>query len=597
MDSTPTSVNAFQPAIKDSLKDVFSETTIANTLVVLGEIGITSAHLVTALTTLPESDFRECILQNIFDQGRAVVSYPIGDVIKACLWVRMNAQTSEKRKIFSERINKLKEEQTNAETTPAGAKQFQPPILMFSNSREGQTIRALHRGSSSSSSKRVKIESAETDSEGNASHPDWHTLQVRKRCEGKRPITIVQCEPRKMLFQVALLFYNHSKTLKTCYLTLPNTSEIEAFVQLCFSKRCKSVNTMKGVCKFVLEYYNFGMTAEPVTPITGEHAIVPIARWMSELRIRGATVPRAGRYSLRVFGEALGIDFPINHPSILACVRTVKLKPTKHAPPIPIEFIKKLEIATTNSDFPTLKRVFCSIILLQVYASLRYIDTCYVSQIFLSEKETSICGVSIDKKSPNGDVIQWAAPLKGLTDIKWWEPVKSFWERIKPEGDLTKTTPLYTAFDKEWATSKRTITRGIVQAALTKLEKEFGFDCALKIHSPRSWHATLAKQLLYSREDREKLGHWAPGSLMPDLYDRATCATELRLRDEILQRIREGWAPAGPYEVPNTQASTQMDAESSEMESTSVLSETDNSEVNIADLSDNIDFDGTNGFV
>ena len=47
------------------------------------------------------------------------------------------------------------------------------------------------------------------------------------------------------------------------------------------------------------------------------------------------------------------------------------------------------------------------------------------------------------------------------------------------------------------------------------------------------------------------MGHWAPGSVMMEHYDRAQCATELRLRGDILERVRnQGWAPAGSFEVP-----------------------------------------------
>lgn len=41
-----------------------------------------------------------------------------------------------------------------------------------------------------------------------------------------------------------------------------------------------------------------------------------------------------------------------------------------------------------------------------------------------------------------------------------------------------------------------------------------------------------------------------PGSLMPDRYGRAVCAAELRLRDEILAKIRDGRKPSGPFETP-----------------------------------------------
>ena len=318
---------------------------------------------------------------------------------------------------------------------------------------------------------------------------------------------------------------------------MTNSKGIEAFVGLCFSKRCTSFNTVKSVCELVSEYYEFGMNCDPVTPLTGEHAIVPIARWLAELHTRGPTVPRKGRYALGVFGEALGVEFPIGRPAILSCARTIKSKPTRNAPRIPVDFAKLLELSTENKEFPPLKRVFCALTLLQIYASLRYIDTCYVSQLFVTN--SAICGVSVDMKSPNGEIIQWAAPLNGITEAKWREPVLLRWKQVEPE-EKGKTTPLYPGVGKNWMLGKKEATRGSVQSTITKIEKGFGFKFGIRIHSPRAWRATLSKQLLYSREGREKLGRWAPGSLMPDLYDRATCATELRLRGEITQRLRRG---------------------------------------------------------
>ena len=112
------------------------------------------------------------------------------------------------------------------------------------------------------------------------------------------------------------------------------------------------------VCKFVKEYYDFAMACAPTTPMTGEHAIIPIARWFASLADRGPSVPRAGRYALRVFGEALGADFPLSHPAVIAAARFPKTKPTKRAPPSPLEFIKSLEYAAVNEELPESKRIF-----------------------------------------------------------------------------------------------------------------------------------------------------------------------------------------------------------------------------------------------
>ena len=38
---------------------------------------------------------------------------------------------------------------------------------------------------------------------------------------------------------------------------------------------------------------------------------------------------------------------------------------------------------------------------------------------------------------------------------------------------------------------------------------------------------------------------------MPGHYDRAVCATELRMRSEIIAKVNEGWRPSPAFEVPN----------------------------------------------
>ena len=109
----------------------------------------------------------------------------------------------------------------------------------------------------------------------------------------------------------------------------------------------------------------------------------------------------------------------------------------------------------------------------------------------------------------------------------------------------------------------------------------------------------MRASITFSREDREKLGRWAPGSLMPDRYDRATCTTELRLRNEILERIRSGWEPTNSFETPGTQSTTKDEAESSSASSTSETSSL-LSEEDITDLwkgENVIDTDGSKGFV
>ena len=193
----------------------------------------------------------------------------------------------------------------------------------------------------------------------------------------------------------------------------------------------------------------------------------------------------------------------------------------------------------------------------------------------------------------------WATPKHGITGLNWAGPVLKFWKGVKPTPD-ENPAPLFPYWGKNWEIIPGKIgTAGTTQAAIQRLEKFFGVSLGLKIHSPRTWAATCANQLLYSREDREKLGRWAPGSLMPDVYDRAVCVTELRLRDQILEKIRNGWSPSQSFETPGKNKTEVEDAETSSASSTSETSSV-TSEVDIADLYDSnntIDYDGSKGFV
>ena len=70
-------------------------------------------------------------------------------------------------------------------------------------------------------------------------------------------------------------------------------------------------------------------------------------------------------------------------------------------------------------------------------------------------------------------------------------------------------------------------------------------DCTRSVDGPPA----CANQLEFPREERGELGHWAPGSLVPDKYDKDVCATELKLRSKILSHVREGWRPQAAFQV------------------------------------------------
>ena len=91
---------------------------------------------------------------------------------------------------------------------------------------------------------------------------------------------------------------------------------------------------------------------------------------------------------------------------------------------------------------------------------------------------------------------------------------------------------------------------------------------------------------------------------MPDRYDSAVFPTELRLRDEILSKVRnEKWEPVDAFGIPNKSEQPpggKQDEDSSSVTSTSETSTASfaKEEIDISDLSGVvIDVDGSKGFV
>ena len=56
---------------------------------------------------------------------------------------------------------------------------------------------------------------------------------------------------------------------------------------------------------------------------------------------------------------------------------------------------------------------------------------------------------------------------------------------------------------------------------------------------------------------------------MPELYDKATCATELRMRAEILEKVRKGRTPKDAFEVEDNTQCQAGDADSTDSETSS----------------------------
>ena len=97
---------------------------------------------------------------------------------------------------------------------------------------------------------------------------------------------------------------------------------------------------------------------------------------------------------------------------------------------------------------------------------------------------------------------------------------------------------------------------------------------------------TWADQLGWGEEGRTSLGRWPPNSEIPNRYDRAVCNTELRSRNEIIQKCQIGWKALPAFALQQKKKQNGNAEESSSADSASAIDSSDR-EVNIADLEDN----------
>ena len=74
----------------------------------------------------------------------------------------------------------------------------------------------------------------------------------------------------------------------------------------------------------------------------------------------------------------------------------------------------------------------------------------------------------------------------------------------------------------------------------------------LRSPPPKNLSPTAANQMNFNRRELNIIGHWASSSKMPDRYDRAVCATELLLRNTIIQKVVSGWELAASFHLPLT---------------------------------------------
>ena len=321
--------------------------------------------------------------------------------------------------------------------------------------------------------------------------------------------------------------------------------------------RAKSTSTMKGIAKHVsgLAQYFMDTREESKVELTGNDSLILIHDYLESLAERGRTVPATAKRALAVWAEALGIDWPLTHSLVCSAATADSNESPKQAPSMSLSTVRPIgEIAIDKSVTPY-KRAFAAGILLVTYASLGFPDVRRIRPF--ERKEDAARGTLLNCKTrkQHGQHWPWACPLGGVTFSREWDQplidMRAAYREINGEEPsftsmrVGRAWQLVEADAAPYATARRKI--ALICATLGDTE-----GGKYTPYSPKNLLPKAANQLKFDQRGLNIIGHWSSTSKMPERCDRSACTNELLLRNTVITRMRDGWAVAPVFRLPET---------------------------------------------
>ena len=189
------------------------------------------------------------------------------------------------------------------------------------------------------------------------------------------------------------------------------------------------------------------------------------------------------------------------------------------------------------------------------YASLRFSDVQRLKTFEVNADSVHGTLLQCKTKKPHG--LDWsrACPRMGMTGTLYWAmPLIEFRTAYaKTNGDepyftsprINHTRELGSAEPFPYSITRRKL--AMLCVALGGANGE-----SYTIHSPKNLFPTAANQMNFDTRELNIIGHWPSSSKMPERYDRIVCATELFLRNTIIQKVADGWAIVQSFHIPES---------------------------------------------
>ena len=315
-----------------------------------------------------------------------------------------------------------------------------------------------------------------------------------------------------------------------------------------------SIRSATGHLRSYVDFSNMDGLSD-TAKICGPSSLMALRDFFEPLHSRGVTVPRTARSALSVFKDAVGFDWPLEHP-LLSSVITCDDDPApKHAPAFTLDLVFKFASLAEGPMVCSGKRLLSASILFMTLTSLRFSDVHRLKT--LPVNDSFVFGALLNSKSkkPHGSDWPFAAPKRGFSgSAARLDPILDF---RKAFGKVNGSPPSFLipklsfpweieqADPLSYSSARRKLLLLRIAAGAAAADAE-----QYTLHTPENFLPSCATELSFSVEDRNRLGHWQTGSAMCERYDRPTCTQEFPIRSTILANISEGWRPVGPFSIP-----------------------------------------------
>ena len=189
------------------------------------------------------------------------------------------------------------------------------------------------------------------------------------------------------------------------------------------------------------------------------------------------------------------------------------------------------------------------------YASLRFSDVQRIRSLETNDGSVNGTLLRSKTKKPNGQNWPWACPQTGVAGERGWiQPIldlRTAYARVNGH-QLGYAFP---RLDRAW----NLVAEGADPYRKTRRKLALLFvgigdinGESYTMHSPENLFPAAANQMSFDQRELPIIGHWSSASKMPDRYGRSVCASEMLLRNTIIQRTVEGWGMAPAFHLPTT---------------------------------------------